>query len=409
MAFAFSLQRGESAHHIDTHISFARNTTDPEIKLGPYRLVDSSVSPTSRAPGLATVVICGFYVGELRNPPLGTKTCTFPDGSSSPLRGMSRNWNSDSGRECYVCDVKIALLTPARPTFPVSLMTPMGNTMVYANTWPWHERDKKYKIANTCMVRDISCGPGLDFAGNCFRDWLEWNLIQGVEHFFIYNDRTEVRSMWLDIVHPYVTKGLVTVIDWPHYLGGPSNNRGQFLQMSHSRLLFSARVDWLGFFDVDEFFYLNRSQHSDATVLFDEVVRDKNLQNKTLTVKIGMHNTHHPWACVPTETAKSRITACLWYHRIINGHTKVFWHTKPGEDVIMVNTPHNSYPWQGAEVSIPHPAAKFLHFAHHFGCKGPTDMDCYVERGIAESAEGKRLEARLKEIETCGPFNPECI
>jgi hypothetical protein len=81
-----------------------------------------------------------------------------------------------------------------------------------------------------------------------------WNRIQGITHFFIYDNNSEPSHPWLAAARTYVKQGVVTLIDWPEFLGGPGNNRAQRVQMNHAMFAVSRRVDWLGYFDVDEFF-----------------------------------------------------------------------------------------------------------------------------------------------------------
>src|SRR4029077_12293973 len=46
-----------------------------------------------------------------------------------------------------------------------------------------------------------------------FREWLEYNLLIGVDHFYLYNNGSTDESA--SILEPYIQKGVVTLIDWP--------------------------------------------------------------------------------------------------------------------------------------------------------------------------------------------------
>lgn len=45
------------------------------------------------------------------------------------------------------------------------------------------------------------------------REWIEFNHIVGVDHFFLYNNNSE--DNYEEIIEPYVKKGIVTLIQWP--------------------------------------------------------------------------------------------------------------------------------------------------------------------------------------------------
>ena len=75
-------------------------------------------------------------------------------------------------------------------------------------------------------------------------EWLAYHHALGVGHFFIYDngstdDLHEVIETWLN-------HGLVTLLHWP--LPG-----GQIDAYSHALRFFGPSVDWLAYFDVDEF------------------------------------------------------------------------------------------------------------------------------------------------------------
>jgi hypothetical protein len=75
-------------------------------------------------------------------------------------------------------------------------------------------------------------------------EWLAYHRAIGVEHFFIYdNGSTDHLHRVID---PWVNHGLVTLVHWP--LPG-----GQIDAYSHALRLYGPSVEWLGFFDVDEF------------------------------------------------------------------------------------------------------------------------------------------------------------
>lgn len=75
-------------------------------------------------------------------------------------------------------------------------------------------------------------------------EWLAYHHALGVQHFFIYdNGSTDALHQ---VIEPWVNHGLVTLVHWP--LPG-----GQIDAYSHAVRFYGPSVEWLAFFDVDEF------------------------------------------------------------------------------------------------------------------------------------------------------------
>lgn len=49
------------------------------------------------------------------------------------------------------------------------------------------------------------------------KEWLEYHLLIGVEHFYLYNNFSE--DNYQDILAPYIEKGQVTLTEWPVQFG----------------------------------------------------------------------------------------------------------------------------------------------------------------------------------------------
>ncbi len=76
------------------------------------------------------------------------------------------------------------------------------------------------------------------------REWLEFNHIVGVEHFYLYNNDSD--DNYIQILQPYIDSGLVTLIDWP--------GTQQQMPAYHDCIAkFAEETKWLGFIDIDEF------------------------------------------------------------------------------------------------------------------------------------------------------------
>ncbi len=75
-------------------------------------------------------------------------------------------------------------------------------------------------------------------------EWLAYHHALGVDHFFVYDNGStdELHA----VIEPWVNHGLVTLVHWP--LPG-----GQIDAYSHALRFYGPSLEWLAFFDVDEF------------------------------------------------------------------------------------------------------------------------------------------------------------
>lgn len=95
--------------------------------------------------------------------------------------------------------------------------------------------EKKYKVSVCAIFKNEA--PYL-------KEWLEFNHLVGVEHFYMYNNNSD--DDYFSVLEPYVKKGWVTLVQWPQ------NQR----QMECYRTCikdFASETKWLGFIDIDEF------------------------------------------------------------------------------------------------------------------------------------------------------------
>ena len=75
-------------------------------------------------------------------------------------------------------------------------------------------------------------------------EWLEYYLLQGVEHFYIYNNNGTDNTR--ELLDSYISEGLVTWIEYP----GESKQTEIY---NHAITHFYHEARWMGFVDVDEF------------------------------------------------------------------------------------------------------------------------------------------------------------
>ena len=96
-------------------------------------------------------------------------------------------------------------------------------------------KEKKYKVSICAIFKNEA--PYL-------REWIEFNHLVGVEHFYMYNNNSE--DDYLSVLRPYIAGGLVTLIQWPH-------NQMQMESYKDCIEKFASETKWLGFIDIDEF------------------------------------------------------------------------------------------------------------------------------------------------------------
>lgn len=95
--------------------------------------------------------------------------------------------------------------------------------------------DKKYKVTICAIFKNEA---------NYLKEWIEFNRIVGIEHFYLYNNNST--DNYLSILKPYISEGLVTLIQWP-------KDQAQMECYKDCISKFRNETQWLGFIDIDEF------------------------------------------------------------------------------------------------------------------------------------------------------------
>ena len=91
------------------------------------------------------------------------------------------------------------------------------------------------------------------------REWVEFHRLVGVDHFFLYDNRSEDDPG--AVLAPYVEEGLVTLHDWPEH-------PGQRSAYDHCVTEHENDSRWIAFIDLDEFLF------SPLGAPLPEIVRD---------------------------------------------------------------------------------------------------------------------------------------
>ena len=112
------------------------------------------------------------------------------------------------------------------------------NTVVKAYIQRIGSRDNrklKYYVSACLIFKDE--GPFL-------KEWLDYHLTIGVEHFYLYDNNSS--DNYLEIVQPYIDKGLVTLVNWPYHAA-------QAKAYKNCLETYRGESNWITFIDADEF------------------------------------------------------------------------------------------------------------------------------------------------------------
>lgn len=97
-------------------------------------------------------------------------------------------------------------------------------------------RQLKYKVSLCLIFKNEA---------SFLKEWLDYHLTVGVEHFYLYNNNSD--DNYDEVLKPYVDKGLVTFINWPY-------DHSQFKAYQHCYENYRNETNWISFLDADEFF-----------------------------------------------------------------------------------------------------------------------------------------------------------
>jgi Glycosyltransferase family 92 len=79
------------------------------------------------------------------------------------------------------------------------------------------------------------------------REWIEFHRIVGVEHFYLYQNRSD--DQWQGVLEPFISQGIVEVIDWQ------KEPPCQLQAYRHFIAAHKGDPAWVSFLDCDEFLF----------------------------------------------------------------------------------------------------------------------------------------------------------
>lgn len=114
----------------------------------------------------------------------------------------------------------------------------VSSHLFYSMLFAFHrgrKRDAKYYCSICAIFKDEA--PYL-------REWLEYHLLVGVDHFYLYNNFSS--DNYKDILAAYTEKGIVTLVEWPV-------KYGQVSAYEDCGKRYAQESRWILFLDLDEF------------------------------------------------------------------------------------------------------------------------------------------------------------
>lgn len=93
------------------------------------------------------------------------------------------------------------------------------------------------------------------------KEWVEYHLTIGVEHFYIYDGASDYTRA---VLEPYIQKGLVTYIEWKIYPAQVAAYKN-FIVDRHG-----MDANWAAFIDLDEYIVPVNERMSDLLAFYDQ-------------------------------------------------------------------------------------------------------------------------------------------
>lgn len=101
------------------------------------------------------------------------------------------------------------------------------------------------------MPYKLSVGAIFNNEAPWLKEWIEYHRVVGVEHFFLYNNRST--DNYEEVLKPYINQGVVTLINWP--FGNESNYipLAQVPAYNDVFVNYGHLSEWIAVIDTDEF------------------------------------------------------------------------------------------------------------------------------------------------------------
>lgn len=204
------------------------------------------------------------FIGVNVLPANGTESyvCVF----TYPVHAQSRIFVEEPlpGRINVHCELPAQIIASIR-----------NNKDILHIQFDFQQRSSHNSVAEQTLLSDISLYPTHSLERRSFRftvqtmvstishpmlvEWLVYNILLGVEHFFIFLDcDISTEDILQSPIHPFIDANVVSIIYFPYYHPKDFNQVQEPALNTHLHI-FSSRSEWVGYWDMDEFFLPSRA------------------------------------------------------------------------------------------------------------------------------------------------------
>ena len=121
-------------------------------------------------------------------------------------------------------------------------------------------------VDKNLFLYDLAVAAIFKDEGHYLKEWLDYHLLAGVEHFYLYNNDSS--DDFTEVLAPYVEENLVTLTDW-------SGKLMQYPAYNDALEKFRFECRYMMFIDIDEFIF-PKSTRSITEVVDEILLRDPN-------------------------------------------------------------------------------------------------------------------------------------
>lgn len=192
------------------------------------------------------IALIGHY-GNL--PPTDVFACRFHSGVTSEGILVDDSRHSSEGEQVLIVlfPVPDDVRRVGRTTIEISL----GDRTIV--------RDRSISFGVTPKRRYLTVAALMKDEHELLPDWIEYHRVIGVDHFVLYDNRSVHRGRVRQVLRPYISAGIATLIDWDYpYRYGWSTRSWLFChrgQMHHALYKYGQWTKWLLLIDLDEYVY----------------------------------------------------------------------------------------------------------------------------------------------------------
>lgn len=240
----------------------------------------------------------------------------------------------------------------------------------------------KYYLSAACIIKNEA---------SYIEEWLEYHLLVGVQHFYIYdNDSTDNIK---EILEPYVSDGIVDYVSFP----------GIGMQNPMIKDVINKSKDetrWLAILDIDEFIvpestdtipeFLKKYEDKPSVVMQWIVFGDNHQKNRDKGLVIERFTSHAP------KTELSQVKSII-NPRLADGDSCHIHFGKFNTDVLSVNTDGKDIIRDDDKSYIPVGRTSANIHVNHYVVKSAEEFRDKSQKG---AADGKWNQARFNNEKT---------